>query len=68
MHCGGSCTEGVEDFLGRVIQFSGLGRDEDGEVIGVYSGHGAEGGHVLGFAIPAPFIVEIIQQAATPTP
>jgi S1-C subfamily serine protease len=35
-----------------------------GEVIGVYSGHRAQQGHVFGFAIPAPLIATTIKAAS----
>ena len=34
-----------------------------GEVVGVYSGHNNEKGHVLGFAVPSPLIVKVIKEA-----
>jgi S1-C subfamily serine protease len=37
-----------------------------GEVVGVYSGHSKENGHVLGFIIPAPLIAKTIKEAAPP--
>ncbi|MGA8705530.1 MAG: trypsin-like peptidase domain-containing protein [Steroidobacteraceae bacterium] len=38
-----------------------------GEVVGVYSGHRTEQGHVLGFAIPAPLIATAIRTASAPS-
>jgi len=34
-----------------------------GEVVGVYSGHSKENGHVLGFIIPATLIADVIKKA-----
>jgi S1-C subfamily serine protease len=39
-----------------------------GEVIGVYSGHRMEQGHVFGFAIPAPLIATTIKVASAHAP
>ncbi len=33
-----------------------------GEVVGVYSGHSQQDGHVLGFIIPSPMIVKVIKE------
>ncbi len=40
--------------------------DASGEVIGVYSGHSNNNGHVFGWVIPATMIAKVIQQAAPP--
>jgi hypothetical protein len=34
-----------------------------GEVVGVYSGHSKEKGHMLGFIIPSPMIADLIKKA-----
>lgn len=34
-----------------------------GEVLGVYSGHSVENGHIIGFAIPSPLIIKTIKEA-----
>ena len=39
-----------------------------GEVVGVYSGHSKENGHVLGFIIPSPMIVDLIKKAPPISP
>ena len=39
-----------------------------GEVVGVYSGHGTEGGHVTGFVVPSPLIVSVIKQSGSSNP
>jgi hypothetical protein len=37
--------------------------NSSGEVVGVYSGHSNENGHVMGFIIPSALIIEVIKKA-----